>query len=198
MTDSRQLHRTVYAALFAALIAIGAFVAIPIGPVPIVLQNMFVLLAGVLLGARWGTASVGIYLVAGICGLPVFAGGTGGIGRIIGPTGGYLIGYLPAVWLAGWISEKGRHRLAGNLMAMVLASAVVYALGVPWLKWVTGLSWAKAAAAGMLPFLPGDALKIVAAVPVVRAIKPIIDDRLMPTGPDNLNGEVGGAAVVND
>jgi biotin transport system substrate-specific component len=100
MDSSNELRMMVYASLFAALTAVGAFLAIPIGPVPIVLQNMFVYLAG----GRWGLASVGVYLLAGACGLPVFAGGLGGISRFIGPTGGYLIGYLPAVFLIGKIS----------------------------------------------------------------------------------------------
>ncbi|MCK7505939.1 MAG: biotin transporter BioY [Desulfobacterales bacterium] len=85
----------VYASLFAALTAVGAYLFVPIGPVPIVLQNMFVFLAGLLLGSRWGLASVAVYLLAGICGLPVFAGGTGGIGRFVGPTGRVSAG-LPA------------------------------------------------------------------------------------------------------
>ena len=81
MDSSNQLRMMVYASLFAALTAVGAFLAIPIGPVPIVLQNMFVYLAGLLLGGRWGLASVGVYLLAGASGLPVFAGGLGGISR---------------------------------------------------------------------------------------------------------------------
>ncbi|MCP4718315.1 MAG: biotin transporter BioY, partial [Desulfobacteraceae bacterium] len=97
MNNTNQLKMTVYTALFVALIAMGAFIAIPIGPVPIVLQNMFVLLAGIILGPVWGLACVGIYLLIGLAGLPVFAGGTSGIGKLFGPTGGYLIAYLPAV-----------------------------------------------------------------------------------------------------
>lgn len=85
-----QIRMTVYASLFAALTAAGAYLSIPIGPVPIVLQNLFILLSGLLLGSRWGPASVAVYLLAGACGLPVFAGGMGGIGRLVGPTGGYL------------------------------------------------------------------------------------------------------------
>ena len=100
MGASNQLRMMVYASLFAALTAVGAFLALPIGPVPIVLQNMFVFLAGLLLGSRWGLASVGVYLLAGAVGLPVFAGGLGGLGRLIGPTGGYLIGYLPTVFIS--------------------------------------------------------------------------------------------------
>ena len=112
MNSSRQLRMLVFASLLAALMTAGAFISIPVGPVPIVLQNMFVFLAGLLLGSRWGLASVGVYLLAGACGLPVFAGGMGGIGRIVGPTGGYLIGYLPAVFIIGYLSQKGAARIS--------------------------------------------------------------------------------------
>lgn len=171
---SAPLHQTVYASLFAALIAAGAFLAIPIGPVPIVLQNLFVLLTGLLLGPRWGLAGVGIYLLAGAIGLPVFAGGTGGIGRLLGPTGGYLIAYLPAVWVVGAVSARTKGRTAGDIAAMVLGTLVVYGIGVPHLKAVTGMPWDKAVAAGMLPFLIGDALKIAAAIPIARTLRPVL------------------------
>jgi len=178
MTDhSTQLRMTVYASLFAALVAVGAFISIPIGPVPIVLQNFFVLLAALLLGPRWGLAAMGVYLLAGICGLPVFAGGTAGIGRIMGPTGGYLLGYLPAVFVTAWLSQKGGRRVWTDIAAMICGSLIVYGCGVPWLKMVTGMPFAKAVTVGMLPFLIGDALKIAAAVPVVKALRPIVQGR---------------------
>ena len=164
----------VHAALLAALTAVGAYLFIPIGPVPIVLQNMFVFLAGLLLGRRWGLASVAVYLLAGLCGLPVFAGGTGGIGRVFGPTGGFLLGYLPAVFLIGAVAERRPGRIMRDVAAMVLGSAVLYACGVPWLMVVTGLPLAKAAAIGVLPFLLGDALKIAAAALIARAVRPIV------------------------
>jgi biotin transport system substrate-specific component len=164
----------VYAALFAALTAVGAYLFIPIGPVPIVLQNMFVFLAGLLLGSRWGLASVAVYLLAGLCGLPVFAGGTGGIGRFLGPTGGFLLGYLPAVFLVGSIAERGGGRIAWDVVAMVVGSAALYACGATWLKVVTAMTFAKAAAVGILPFLPGDALKIAAAALIAQAVRPIM------------------------
>lgn len=165
---------TVYAAMFAALTAVGAFIAIPIGPVPIVLQNLFVMLAGLLLGSRWAPASVGIYLLAGACGLPVFAGGQGGIGRIVGPTGGYLLGYLPAVYLIGKISEKSGQRILWDVIAMILGSVLIYAGGVTWLQVLTGMPWPKALAVGVFPFLIGDALKIAVAVPITKAVRPIL------------------------
>ncbi len=174
MDSFNQLRMMVYASLFAALTAVGAFVAIPIGPVPIVLQNMFVFLAGLLLGSRWGLASVGVYLLAGACGLPVFAGGLGGIGRIVGPTGGYLVGYLPAVFLIGKIANRTPPRVLFDVLAMICGSIVLYACGIAWLKILTGMTVTKALAVGMFPFLIGDALKIAAAAAIAKALRPII------------------------
>jgi biotin transport system substrate-specific component len=168
------LRMTLYASLMAAMTAVGALIAIPIGPVPIVLQNFFVLLTALLLGPRWGLASVGTYLLIGACGLPVFAGGTGGLAKLAGPTGGYLIGYLPAVFVAGMVSRQGGGRVLPDVLAMVAAMLLVYALGASWLKVLTGMDWTKTLAVGMLPFLVGDALKIAAAVPVARAVRPVI------------------------
>ncbi|PIE57817.1 MAG: BioY family transporter [Desulfobulbus propionicus] len=167
----------VYAALMAALTAAGAYIAIPIGPVPIVLQNLFVMLAGLLLGGRWGLISILVYLTAGAVGLPVFAGGTGGIGRFVGPTGGYLIGFAIAAYLVGILSEKGKGKVLIDILAMVAGSFVIYAIGVTWLKVVTGMDFLKSLSVGMLPFLPGDALKIAAAIPIAKALRPIIRDK---------------------
>jgi biotin transport system substrate-specific component len=182
MNSSDQLRMTVYTALFAALIAAGAYLAIPIGPVPIVLQNFFVMLAGLLLGWRWGLACVGIYLLAGAIGLPVFAGGAAGIGRLAGPTGGYLLSYLPAAGIIGWISGKGKGRLLMDILAMVVGALLVYAGGVCWLKVITGMGWAKAVSAGLLPFLPGDVLKIAAAAPLARTLRPVMAGALSRPG----------------
>ncbi len=174
MRPNNQLRMLVYASLMSALIAVGAFVSIPIGPVPIVMQNLFVLLAGLLLGRNWATISVAVYLLAGACGLPVFAGASGGIGRLIGPTGGYLAGFLAAAYITGWGSERAGGRVAIEIPAMVVASLAVYLLGVSWLKVVTGMDWPKAVAVGMIPFLLGDALKIAAAVILARTLRPIL------------------------
>ncbi len=172
-TDN-QMRLTAYASLLAALIAVGAYIAIPVGPVPIVLQNFFVLLTGLLLGPRWGLISVAVYLLAGAVGLPVFAGGSGGIGRLVGPTGGYLVGFLPAVWVIGLIAARKGNQVLLDVVAMLCGSALIYLLGVSWLKVVTGMTTSKALMVGMYPFLPGDVLKIVVAVPVARSLRPII------------------------
>ena len=170
------IRRLVFAAMMAALIAVGAHLSIPIGPVPIVLQNLFVLVSGLLLGRRWASISVAVYLLAGACGLPVFASGTGGVGRLIGPTGGYLVGFLAAAYLVGLFAEKARGRLSLEVTGMVIGSLAVYALGVPWLKWITGMTLSKALVAGCYPFLIGDAFKIAAALPIARAVRPLLHD----------------------
>ena len=111
-----KLRGMVLASLLAALTAAGSYIQIPIGPVPIVLTNLFVLLSGLLLGSRWGVASVGVYLLVGAMGMPVFAGGKGGLAHFLGPTGGYLLGYALSVWGVGLIAErsKGKYGLGNH------------------------------------------------------------------------------------
>jgi biotin transport system substrate-specific component len=175
MDPIQNLRMTIIAALMAALIAAGAFLVIPIGPVPIVLQNLFVLVTGLLLAPRWAAAAIGVYLLAGCLGLPVFAGGTGGIGRLLGPTGGYLVGYVPAVMLISEANRRFGCRMRVDLSAMIVATLIVYTFGVSWLKAVTAMTWSQALAAGMLPFLPGDGIKIAAALPIARTLRPIVN-----------------------
>lgn len=160
----------------AALIAVGAYVHIPlpISPVPIVLQNLFVLLAGLLLGARWALTAMGIYLLVGAIGIPVFSGGKGGLAHFMSPTGGYLIGFAVCAGGVGFISEKFGRRASTDILAVILGSLLVYVFGVPWLKMVADMSWQKAVVAGMLPFLPGDAIKAAAAILLARAIRPML------------------------
>ncbi|MCG8552825.1 MAG: biotin transporter BioY [Desulfobacterales bacterium] len=164
----------VYSALFIALISIGAMIAIPVGPVPIVLQNMFVLLSGLILPPAWAAGSEAVYLLMGFAGLPVFAGGTSGIGKVFGPTGGYLLSYLPAAFLTSVISGRAPKSLVRDYAAAVSGMAMIYLFGVPWLKWVLAVSWGKALAAGMYPFLIGAVLKIAAAVIIARKLRHLI------------------------
>ena len=169
-----------YASLLAAMTAVGAYIHIPIGPIPIVLQNLFVILAGLLLGSRWAVASMGIYLMVGAIGIPVFAGAKGGIAHFVGPTGGYLFGFVLAAFVTGWIAEHFKGRLLMESLAVVAGSLCVYALGVPWLKVVADMSWTKAFLVGMLPFIAGDAIKGVTALALARAVRPIMDRQLEP------------------
>lgn len=174
MNSALQLRMTIYASLLAALMAVSSYFPIPIGPVPIVLQNMFVLLCGLLLGSRWGLASVSVYILAGVCGLPVFAGGMGGISRIAGPTGGYLLGYLPAVYITGLIIEKTKKNIIFDVIAMICGCSIIYLCGVTWLKILTGMTWSKTFMVGMYPFVIGDVLKIAAAAAIAKGLRPVI------------------------
>lgn len=165
MTTERMSTRgMIYASLFGALTAIGALVSIPLQPVPVTLQTLFLYLAGSLLGGGLGALSQLIYLVLGVIGLPVFSGGKAGLGVFLGPTGGYLVGFVAGAFVTGkivrWRESPG---LVWVVFAMLAGTAAVYALGVLQLVLVGKLSVAKAAAVGVLPFLPGDALKIAAA-----------------------------------
>ncbi|HSO09394.1 MAG TPA: biotin transporter BioY [Desulfoprunum sp.] len=179
-TQTLDLHRLVLASLLAALIAVGGYIVIPVGPVPIVLQNLFVLVAALLLGSRWAAASVAVYLLAGACGLPVFAGGGGGLGHLFGPRGGYLFGFLIAAWVVGRISELSRQRPVAEIVAMVVGSLIIYAVGVPWLQLILGLSLGKALAVGMYPFIPGDIIKIIAAYIIVKSVRPLLHPGRQP------------------
>ena len=154
-----KMRSTVLCSLMAGLMAAGAFIHVPIGPVPIVLTNLFVLLSGLLLGARWGAASAALYVLVGAIGLPVFYGGKGGLAHLFGPTGGYLFGFILSAWITGFISERFRQFLTGRVIAVLIGSLIIYVLGVPWLKVITNMTWNKAWMLGMVPFLPGDALE---------------------------------------
>jgi biotin transport system substrate-specific component len=169
-------------ALFAALTAAGTFISIPLpfSPVPIVLQNLFALLSGLVLGPLLGGAAVAVYLAAGAIGAPVFAGASGGFVHFLGPTGGFLCGYLFAAAAAGLIAGRPRAGVKTPLWRIVLASAVgflvVYAPGLLRLKAVTSLPWGGVFVAGFLPFLPGDAAKAVAAVIISPRLRKITAD----------------------
>ena len=157
------------AALFTALIAAGAFVAIPVGPVPFTLQVLFVLLAGMVLGPKLGAASVVAYLALGLL-APVYAGGTSGIGTLLGPTGGFLLGFIPAVVVTGLISRTGPPTLLRLIGAGLLGLVPIYVLGTLWLAFQLHLSAATAIATGVAPFVWLDALKAVAAGLAARSL----------------------------
>ena len=137
--------RFVFIVLFAALICAGCFIAVPVGAggVPIVLQNMFAVLAGCILGGTGGFFASLIFVAAGMLGLPVFSGGRGGIAHVLGPTGGFIFGYVLASLAAGLIAQKPRATEKGRmtLMRLVLAAAagftVLYVPGVLWFMQVT-------------------------------------------------------------
>ena len=169
-----ELRMTVLASLFTVLIIVGGYVTFPIGPVPIVLSDFFMLLTGLLLGAGWGSAAVGLYLLLGFLGFPVFAGGAAGLGILFGPTGGFLIGFMICVWVEGWIAAGTKPAFWKDLLAAVTGTVVLYGCGVPWLKIILKLSWPKALALGLAPFVLGAVLKVIVALAVVPAVRPLL------------------------
>jgi biotin transport system substrate-specific component len=177
MQTKNPLRMMVYASLLAALTAASALFSIQIGDIPVILYNFFILLMGLLLGARWGTASA-VYLLAGSLGLPVFAGGKGGLAILLGPTGGYLIGFLPAVFIIGFISEKFSQRLLPDILGLLCGTIVIYAFGVVQLKIVLDKTWMVSLAIGFFPFIIFDVIKLVAAAVTAKAIRPIIQNNL--------------------
>ncbi|MDW7731520.1 MAG: biotin transporter BioY [Methanolobus sp.] len=164
------IKKMALASLFAALIAVGAYVKIPIpfSPVPITLQVFFIFLAGAILGARWGTLSVIVYMLLGIIGLPVFSGGSSGLGILLGPTGGYLISFVIAAFLIGTLCEKkGTSNVLLNAMFMLAGLCVIYGLGTSYLAYAASITIENAIKLGVLPFLPADILKIALASVIV-------------------------------
>jgi biotin transport system substrate-specific component len=163
------LHQLVWTALMAATIGAGAYLIVPIGPVPVSMQPFFVFLAGLVLGPRRGVMAVGLYLLAGTLGLPVFAGGRSGLGHLCGPTGGYLFGSLAAAWLCGLARRADGAITWGRGAAMGLAGLLsLYIVGAAWLKFALSMSWHNAWLVGVVPFIPWDAIKIAAALACAR------------------------------
>ena len=167
-------------AVMAALICIAGPLTIAAGPVPLSLATFAVYLAGAILGKKRGTVAVALYLVIGIIGVPVFSGFSGGFQKLAGVTGGYLIGYLPCAFLAGLGAERaekeGRKWLLPAMM--VVGTLVLYVIGTAWFMIQSSNALIPSLGMCVLPFLPGDAVKIAAAtlltVPVRKATKKFI------------------------
>ena len=165
-------------AVMAALICVAGPLTIAIGPIPLSLCTFAVYMAGAVLGAKLGPLAVAVYLLIGAVGVPVFSGFSGGLQKLVGVTGGYLIGYLACAWLTGLGVKPGqtepgrRWRLPAF---MLLGSAALYAVGTAWFMIQTGNGLVASLGMCVVPFLPGDAVKIAAASilawPVRKAIE---------------------------
>lgn len=165
-TSTGNLKKMVFAALFASLTAVGAYVKIPLPltPVPVTMQVFFVLLAGCILGSRWGTISMIVYLLLGIAGFPVFSGGTSGLGVLFGPTGGYLVGFIFAAFVTGKLSETMHQRsLLKNSLHMLVGLCIIYIFGAFRLMQVADLTFQQTMVAGVLPFIIGDVISLIIA-----------------------------------
>jgi len=155
------LTGSVVVAMFAQLQYV-----LPFTPVPITGQTLAVLLVGAALGSRRGALAMGVYLAEGAVGIPVFAGGGLGLPWLLGPTAGYLWSLPLAAWIVGWLAERGWDRgPATAVLSMLAGNAVIYLVGLPWLAVFVG--WEQVLSAGLLPFIPGDLIKVAMAAAVL-------------------------------
>jgi biotin transport system substrate-specific component len=182
------LWRVVLVVAGSVLIALAAHIAVPLpfSPVPVTGQTLAVLVVAAALGARLGALSVVLYVLEGLIGLPVFAGGASGIARLIGPTGGYLVGFIFAAVVVGALAERGWDRRPSTCaLAMFVGQAIIYLVGLTWLARFplqTGLLQA-----GLLPFLVGDTYKlIIAALGVSAAARSLLRRNDLTGGPRNV------------
>lgn len=157
----------------AALCVVSPF-SIPAGPVPISLATFALMLGVYLLGARDALIAAFLYLALGAAGLPVFSNFGAGIPKLIGPTGGYLFGYLLLVGTSGLIMRLGKHRLIFDIVGFALGTVILYAVGTVWLSLLMKIGFYQALMLGVVPFVPGDIIKIAAAV----ALGPVLERKL--------------------
>lgn len=165
MTAS-DLRKVPWLLLGAALVGLGAQADVPMFPVPMTLQSLFIMLVGALLGARWGTASIVVYLAAGAAGLPIFADGASGVEHFVGPTAGYLVGFAVAAAWVGWRCEAGDLAFWRVSAAMLVGHGWILGVGAAWLAVHTG--WAAAWTGGVAPFVVGAAAKSVVAAGLAK------------------------------
>jgi biotin transport system substrate-specific component len=162
----------VYASLFGALTAAGAFIHIPLPPVPITAQTFFLNVAALLLGGPLGAVSQFVYVLLGVVGMPVFAGGKAGLGVLFGPTGGYLLGFIIAAFVIGMVNQmKKSAGIFWHIFSMLIGMLIIYFLGSFQLSLVAKMSLHKALAVGVVPFIPGDIIKILLAAIVSSQLK---------------------------
>lgn len=164
-------------ALLAALLCVSSYISIqlPVSAVPITAQTLVINLIALLLKPQKAGTTVGIWILLGLVGLPVFSGGKGGIGVLAGPTGGYIIGDLIAVILISLARGK-KNKIVRNLICTIaIGIPVIYAVGTPWYKVSAGLGWKAAFLTGVVPFLVGDIVKAVAAVYLAKPLYKVVN-----------------------
>lgn len=163
------IRDTSYCAVFVAFITAGAYISFPIGPIPIVLQNFFILLAALFLKPRLMLLTIFVYLLSGLIGLPVFSGGKSGIVHFLGPTGGFLIAYIPASFTASLFRNSVKFNFYfSSVGASLLFIIIVYFIGILWMIPAFGIN--KSIAFGFIPFIIPDIIKAAAAITIDRTL----------------------------
>lgn len=157
------LREQLLAAFFAAIIAILSQITIPLGLIPLTGQTFAIGLAVTFLGKKIGSLAIAVYLLMGLIGLPVFAGMSGGIGVLFGPTGGFLVGFIFNGLITGWLLEKTAFTYSAAIVANIVGAAITLVIGMCWLKISASMTWSAAFTGGVLPFLLPGILKALAA-----------------------------------
>ena len=173
MMKNNEIRKYLVTAVMAAVIAVLSpfSVTIPISPVPISLATLGIYFSAYILGAKYSAISVVIYVLLGIIGLPIFTGFTGGIGKIMGPTGGYIISYVFLAIIAGTIIEKNYENIIICFLGMFVGTIILYIVGTLWLAFVTNMTFEAALLAGVVPFIPGDVVKMLMACMVGSKVR---------------------------
>jgi biotin transport system substrate-specific component len=175
---SAAARAVILVALGTALLALSAKINLPLPYVPMTLQTLVVLMIGAAYGWRLGSATVIAYLAEGAIGLPVFAGPVGGVAPLVGPTAGYLAGFVAAAFITGWPSERGWDRSVPRLfVAMGLGHVVILAAGFAWLAFGMKLGVEKAWLVGIVPFVAASVIKNALGAAFVPAIRHMLDRR---------------------
>lgn len=164
-------------ALFTALTAVGGFISIPLGPVPLTLQTLFVVLSGLILGSKLGALSQITYVILGLIGVPIFSGGTGGLTTVVSPTFGFLVGFIVAAYVIGKLTEKSKS-LSKIITSVLIGSFVIYLIGIPYFYFIftnylgKSINFYTALKYACIPFLPGDIIKAVIAIILAKQLMP--------------------------
>ena len=158
--DIRRTRIISFSAAFIGLIALGSWISVPVGNVPVTLQTLFILLAGVVLH-RYGAIPVALYVLLGVLGLPLFHNGTAGLGVLLGPTGGFLAGFIVAALVVGIAYETGSAAI--RIVGLLAGTIIIYLFGVAWLMFSAGMEFIPAVVSGVLPFIVFDLIKAGAA-----------------------------------
>ena len=170
-------------ALLAALLCVSSYISIrlPFSAVPITAQTLIINIIALLLKPKKAGITVGIWLLLGLAGLPVFSGGSGGFGVLAGATGGYIIGYLLAAILVSVLKSR-KNKIIRNTASVLTGILIIYAVGIPWMKIVMHLDWRAAVVTGLLPFLAGDIIKCIASVYICKPLYRVVNASDMAAG----------------
>lgn len=161
--NSSKLQMMIVTALFAAIVGILAQVTIPLPLVPITGQTLAIGLAATILGSRYGTLSSILYLIIGAVGIPVFSQMSAGLGVIFGPTGGFIVGFIPTAYVIGLYLEKTKFTVTNAFIANIIGMFITLIIGTVWLKFAANLSWTAAFLGGFAPFIVGGIIKAILA-----------------------------------